>query len=560
MSTTIQVLPDETINKIAAGEVIENPASVIKELVENGVDAGASRIIVEMSGGGFQEICVSDNGKGMNREDLLLCLERHATSKIRKAQDLHSVLSMGFRGEALASIASISKMTVTTCQKQEAHTLYAEGGKIRSIREAARNPGTTVQVRSLFYNVPARRKFQKSVRSCQSESLKMLTKLALAHPFLEIKCLADGKEVFSSFMKRLDDREKVTRAVIEKVLGPSFLEGTSRVAFEDKGCTVWGWIGAAHQTRKNRTGQYLFINGRAVISPQMTRAIYEGYGTRLPSNEHPTFVLHVTLPTEWVDVNVHPQKKEVRLGEDNQIEGVIRQGVFQALQGFEASPEPREIPSPVSWSAGYEPTFQLREEETDLPPLLPSLMLPVIGLYAHYLLLDADEKGVLWVDLQAAEARLCFEALLEHFEGKGEMQTLLFPVTLELRGHEKASVDMHLKTLHEMGVGIRPFGENTFVVDAIDPHFEEEKIAPLIHELLDVLERFGDTKHVEKEKQKKLALTALRFARSQKSGYTLEQARTIVRQLFKTDTPLQGPTGKPIGVYFSSDDIKKHFH
>jgi len=572
MPNTIHVLSEETINQIAAGEVIENPASVVKELVENGVDAEASRIIVEIQGGGFQEIVVSDNGKGMTREDLLLCLERHATSKIRIADDLTSIFSMGFRGEALASIAAISKITATSRQEEGAYELYAEGGKVKSLETVARNPGTTVNVHSLFYNVPARRKFQKSPRASQNEIVKMLTKLALAHPFLEVKCIADGKEIFSSFMKRLTEREDVTQQVIEKILGDTFLSGAMQVHHQDKGCFLLGFIGAPHQTRKNRMGQYLFVNGRAVTSPEISRAIYDGYGTRLPSNEHPIFVLHLTLPTEWVDVNVHPQKKEVRLYEVSKVEEVIRKGVFSALQASVSSltkaPLFEEAKTSIFPYAEIEPTIQFRAaEEEVLPPQLPMQELPVIGLYAHYLILDAsridlpicESEGIVLIDLEAAEASITFEAILNRFEESGQMQTLLFPITFECNALEKQQIDLYLSTLQKLGIAIRPFGDQTFVIDALDPHIEEDKVEALVYELIQELQQFDDREFLAKKQQKKLALSILRFARSQKEVYTLEKARAIAKELFQITSPYQSPTGKPTCVYLSQDEIEKHF-
>lgn len=580
MPNIIHVLSEETINQIAAGEVIENPASVVKELVENSVDANATRVIVEIEGGGLQKICVSDNGKGMSQQDLLLSLERHATSKIRIADDLNSIFSMGFRGEALASIAAISKLTVISCEKEEAHKLYAEKGKIQSLEVASRHRGTTVQISSLFYNVPTRRKFQKSLRSRQNDILKILTKMGLAYPFLELKCIADQKEIFSSFMKRLAKREEMLEQVSEKILGENFLKGTSNVYFQNKGCILTGLIGAPHQTRKNRGGQYLFVNSRIVDSPEICRAIYEGYGTSLPSNEHPTFVLHLTLPTEWIDVNVHPQKKEIRLREANEIQEVIRSGICQAFQtrsqAFVTSyqgdkrdtgkgkNEYRESPK---WEEDFKPSFQFREEEDVNPPQLLTKELPIIGLYSHYLILDSSQldlsisgpQGIVMVDLQGAEARITFEALLKRFEKGGEMQTLLFPLTFECTDDEKRAIYLYLETLKKLGIAIRPFGEKAFIVDAIDPHLKEEKLEKLIHELIHTLEKFEDYKHLEKENQKKLALRTLRFARSQKKGYTIEQAKEIVNKLFEMKIPYQGPTGKPTCIYLSQGEIEQSF-
>jgi DNA mismatch repair protein MutL len=570
MSQTIQILSEETINKIAAGEVIEDPASVVKELFENGVDAGASRIIVELQGGGFQKIGVTDNGKGMSHKDLPRCLERHATSKIRIAEDLSSILSMGFRGEALASIAAISKLSIKTCQEEKGYELYAEGGTILSLKRIARNPGTTVEVFSLFYNVPARKKFQKSSGRTQTEIVKMLTRLALANPLLEVKCIADRKEIFSSFMKRVKKRKEMTDQVIEKVLGEQFLEGSSTVYFQDKGCSLLGVVGASYKTRKNRMGQYLFVNGRAVQSPEISRAIYEGYGTRLPSHEHPTFVLHLTLPTEWVDVNVHPQKKEIRLHETSAIMEVVRKGVFAAFQTDESSPPFELIEKENRWGTDVSFPLEFRETAEEKKEAEPQMLfnhIPIVGMYAHYLFLDAGQidlpiggsEGIFLIDLELAEARLIFERLLDRFENEGPMQNLLFPVTFECSQAEEQTIVLHLISLQKLGIGIRLFGNQTFVVDSLDPHFQEQSIPKLIFELLEVFTQFDDQKFLEKEKKKTLALRALRFARSEKRVYTEEEGRAIVKQLLLCGPVYESPTGKPLCVYLGNDDLKKYF-
>lgn len=566
MARTIRILDDATINQIAAGEVIENPASVVKELIENAVDAGAQKVTVEIQSGGFQEIKIIDDGKGMDKDDLFLCLERHATSKIRSAEDLQTSLAMGFRGEALASIAAVAKIRMTTCQNDRGfgNELYAEGGRIKKIQEAARKKGTTVTVSTLFYNVPARKKFQKSPRSSQSDIIRILTQLALAHPELEIKCLADGREVFSSFFPRSKEKETAMQELIEKVLGKSFLEGATPINDREGKCHIAGYIGAPHQARRNRTGQHLIVNGRYVESPQITQYIYEGYGTRLSSQQHPAFVLHLAIPADWIDVNVHPQKKEIRLNEEMQIGPLIRQGVFRALQGKVSSFS--DAPRVTNWYEEAQPAILFREEKSEVKnPVLPFAALPVIGLYDHYLILDGSQldeafsipgqrgplDGLMLIDLHAAKARLSYEAFLKRFEGEGELQTLLFPLTLEFSQHEKEKVEHYLETFNLLGISIRPFGGSTFVVDAIDPHLDEGKIEALIYELIESLDRSPP--------QKKLALTAARYARLQKEGYALHEARALVTQLFKAESPFQSPTGKPICMQVSRDEIKKYF-
>jgi len=571
MSTSIQLLSEETINQIAAGEVIENPASVIKELVENSLDAKASQITIEVEEGGFQLIRVSDNGMGMSEQDLKLCIERHATSKIRQAKDLEAIFSMGFRGEALSSIASISKITLTTSLGNEGQSLYAEGGAIHACALKARTRGTTIEVHSLFFNVPARKKFQKSPLSSQNALLKMVTKLALAHPEVEIRCICDKTEKFSTFMNRSSERQEMFKQVAEKVLGEAFFDEALPIHHKSEECEITGFIGAPHQSRAHRTGQFLVVNRRVIDSPELLRAIYEGYGTTLKAHAHPTFFLHVTLPLAWIDVNVHPQKKEIRLHEKNLAEQFVQRGVRKAFQKIalpsKSTTQFESFEVEENWMQETAPLFKCKEEETTAPTHFFSDHLPAIGLYAHYLLIDSshapfvlkEEPGVIWIDLEAAEARLFFEAFLSRFTDQGAMQNLLFPVTFEVSVEEEGQIEPHLQLLEKLGVAARSFGKQTFVVDALDPHLDEEQIAPLVRELVTVLERFDDPLHLEKKEQKKLALHLMRYVRSKEEEYHSENAQMIVKELLKSENPFHSPTGQPICIHMSQNEIKKAF-
>ena len=298
MVSKIRVLSENSINKIAAGEVIENPASVVKELVENSLDAGATDICVEIKGGGRQLIRVTDNGSGMSADDALLCLERHATSKIRDVQDIHQITSLGFRGEAIPSIASISKFMLLTClhEKSEEGTLViVEGGNILKCAPAACSPGTTIEVKSLFFNVPVRKKFQKSPAYDTTEILKMLSLLALGHPDIKFQLISNQEILLNapaplstSFDDQLGER-------INAVLGSEFFQGTCHAQGSKGDLELQGYIGLPACTRHNRTGQFLFINKRAVFSPLISYAVREGYGPSLSTNRHPLFVLHLNL-------------------------------------------------------------------------------------------------------------------------------------------------------------------------------------------------------------------------------------------------------------------------
>lgn len=550
---SIHLLSDQTINKIAAGEVIENPPSVVKELIENALDAKANVVTIEIERGGFTLVRVSDNGCGMRGDDLLLSLERHATSKIQTAEDLLEVLTMGFRGEALASIGAVSKLKITTTEKSQPHgyELSCEGGKISPIRVAARSLGTIMEVRSLFYNVPARLKFQKSSMAAQNATTKLVTKFALANPEITFRYYADGKKIMNALPGDLKTR-------CQGVLGDSFLKGAFEVDFSENQSIFKGFIGSPLDARTNRAGQYLFVNGRGVISHQISQAIYEGFGTRLQANLHPTYVLTLTFPPQWIDVNVHPQKREIRLSEERVIQQGMRRAILAAFKGKEKS-----IESPkLEWN--LEAPLKLQETFEELSPTLdfdsPSEELPVIGLFDSFLiihqtaLIDLQSKdGILIVDLEGATARI----LYERFLGKKSLplQTLLFPITLEFSPHEKEQLTLHIDEINKMGIDLRPFGEGCFIVDALCPDIEEGKLKRFLGSLVEIF----DQNLVEKEREKRLALSASYSARSQKKGWTLLDAKLTVKQLLKTTSPYHCPKGKGTIIALSHDTIKKLF-
>lgn len=368
VSSKIRVLSDQTINKIAAGEVIENPASVIKELIENSLDAQATHICVEIQEGGRQLIRISDDGWGMSADDALLCLERHATSKIREVEDIQELFTMGFRGEALPSIAAISKFTLLTCprseekNKQEEGTLIlVEGGHLISCSSAACSAGTTLEVRSLFFNVPVRRKFQKSPAFDTQEILKMIGLLALAYPTVHFELMSDQKLLLKTpLTSSLSSFKDLLSKRIECVLGQEYRSTLLPLKFQQNPYEIEGFIGSSLAHKPNRTGQHLFINQRLVVSPLIAAAVLEGYGSMLPTHRYPLFVLHFRMPGHLLDVNVHPQKKEVRLRQEHQLKETIIHAIQSALrqtqtqqphsQQIEMSLPEENSPIPAFWA------------------------------------------------------------------------------------------------------------------------------------------------------------------------------------------------------------------
>lgn len=574
MSSKIRVLPDHTINQIAAGEVIENASSVVKELVENSIDAGATEIAVEISGGGRQLIRIRDNGCGMNADDALLSLERHATSKIRGVDDLHTLMSMGFRGEALPSIASISKMTILTATSEEKGTIVmTEGGKLLKSDPVSCAPGTQIEIRDLFFNVPARKKFQKSPAHDVQDILKCLTLLALGYPAIRFELISNCKTLLKSDASNLQGR-------ISDILGIEFLQETCPIQAQKEEMLLEGYVGMPACTRQNRTGQFLFINKRAVNCPLISYAVRDGYGTALPQNRHPIFVLHLTLPGALVDVNVHPQKREVRLRHEQTIREWIIKAVEGALPGvekfipyappleafYEAAPLPQ---APLKLAeAAFEPYRveprkpQILEEPRPLFTQTKTKAPKAVCTLPGYIVTESPTQDSLgMIDQRAAHARIIFEKLSAAHENKQKLaiQTFLLPYTLELTPHESALLESCLENLNSCGIGIKAFGKHTFAIDALPQMFGNADIASFIRDLLSQLQDYQPQESLQKELRIKIAETASRSAVSKNRRLTLDEAQGLVNQLMECESPSQCPKGKPTLVHHSLKDLTQPF-
>lgn len=585
MASKIRVLDEQTINQIAAGEVIENPSSVVKELVENSIDAGATEICVEIKGGGRQLIRITDNGCGMNRDDALLCLERHATSKIRELEDIHSIYTMGFRGEAVPSIASISKFTLMTCptsENQEGTMVIVDGGKIIQCCPIARSQGTTIEVKSLFFNVPVRKKFQKSPAYDANEILKVISNMALGHPGIKFELISDQKSMIlthpdgtCSFLDSLKLR-------IEEILGSEFSSAIYPIEIMEGDFHLQGFIGTPGYTRHNRTGQHLFINKRAVVSPLISFAVRDGYGTALLTNRHPVYVLHLTIPGKLVDVNVHPQKHEVRLRQEQVLKELIMKAVRNGLQqSGPTSLETIEFPQ-IDFIEKEEKIFNLKpdffyrpfsEPERKPPqeqPLFSASVTSspkVVMNMKHYIFVEATSlpnypqilgEGFCVIDHRLAHARVIFEKLSKD-NTKLSLQTLLIPYTFEATPVETDLLQTHLESLNSLGISIRQSGPHAFLVDAIPQVFGNSDIRALITEVVNAINENNGTQVLQQEHQKRIALAASKAAISHQKRLTLEEAQSIVNQLMQCSTPYQCPLGKPTVVYIGYDELAKRF-
>ncbi len=573
MPSKIRVLNEHTINQIAAGEVIENPASVVKELVENSIDAGATEICVEIKGGGRQLIRITDNGSGMNSDDALLCLERHATSKIKEAEDIHTIYTMGFRGEAIPSIASISKFSLLTRAEGDLQgtLVTVDGGRIMQCSPAACSQGTTIEVKSLFFNVPVRRKFQKSPQIDTNDILKMLSSLALGHEHIKFELISNQETILSTPIPKQDNQKER----IKCVLGSDYFSSLVPIEGKRGEIELRGFIGLPAFTKQNRTGQYLFINQRNISNALISYAIREGYGTTLASNRHPIYVLHLSIPGHTVDINVHPQKREVRLRQEQDLKQLIIGLVESALQnaGFTYSNDFVVLP-PVTFN---EPpafksyiSFEPLHEEAPRRPLAvknpieaPSLfpkeekpIIPrVIATILNYIIIDSQttsskDSALCLIDQRAAHARIIFEKLLQ--KQNGCIQPLLIPYAFETTPIEASYITEQLSFLNEIGIHMHQSGPQSFIVDAILDLFAQVDLHALITSMV-------HEPVLTSDKEKSLAIAASRVTLSRNKKLTIDEAQSLVNRLLNCKTPYYCPQGKSTLLHMKTEEIEKFF-
>jgi len=567
---TIKVLDKEIVALIAAGEVVERPASVVKELVENALDAGASQIAVEVKGGGVSFIRVTDNGAGMPAEEAGLAFERYATSKINSRDDLQSIRSLGFRGEALPSIAAVAQMEVVTCTAGESAGTYLalESGVIVNRKSAGRAPGTTITVRDLFRNVPARLKFLRSTPTENSRIANVVSQYALCFPEVGFTLLVDGRQVL-----RTSGRGRLLDSVID-VYGVEIARDMLEVGRADGGwergadsLRVMGLAGSPAISRSGRGYLSFFVNRRWVNSRLLSWAVEEAYHGLLMVGKHPLAIINLALPSPEVDVNIHPAKSEVKFRDEHAVFGAVQKAVRRALVEQMPVPGIEEVAtayeSPVA--RGQEsPTTPVRGSvrftplSTQMPqPLLASLpVLRMLGQVLNSYIVAEGPDGLYLIDQHAAHERIRFESIRQQrLQQKMEVQGLLAPVTFEVSPKQEEILKLHYTGLAEYGFTIEPFGERTYLVRAVPSLLREEDWAGMLKELLDSLAEEGKSDWAEEMAISIACHGAIR------SGQKLsdDEMRGLVRQLEQVANPHTCPHGRPTMIHLSSGQLAKEF-
>jgi DNA mismatch repair protein MutL len=560
----IRLLPDVVASQVAAGEVVERPASLVKELVENSLDAGASRIWIDYAGGGSRFVSVRDDGCGMDREDALLCLERHATSKIRTAADLARVRSMGFRGEALPSIASISRFRLTTREpSSDAGTeVIVSGGKVESVREIGSPAGTQIEVRDLFYNLPARRKFLRGEETESAHIIHNLQGIALAQPPVAFEwrnhgCTAAALPRAESLAVRIRD-----------LFGNTLLAKLAEIdLFEGEGFRLAGFLARAGEGRRDRLQQFVILNGRPIHCAAVQQSLHEAYAGALQRGEHPICVLHIEIDPKLVDCNVHPAKREVRLRQPEAIRRAVfdaARGVLTRAKGLRACP-PQPLPMPPPFVPGPPqkviPLEQRslapgREVSGDGPQAERFRFLGMVG--DGYLVLEGNE-GLVLLDCRAASERIFFEFLLRQIaEGKAPSQRLLLPAVIEMPLRERAWIVDHLDDLRAAGFYVEPFGGAALKIEGIPASAAQKDPGRLLHEVAATLRAAGRLPRGPQVREA-LARSVSRLAAADPVAGDQVRAERLVNQLLQCELPYASPSGRPTMIQFSFSELARKF-
>jgi len=564
----IIILDENTANQIAAGEVVERPASVVKELVENSIDAGATTVNVEIINGGTSQIRISDNGSGMSCDDLSVAFERHSTSKIRRLEDLDTISDFGFRGEALASIASVSRVTMTSREKnsESGNEINIEGGKIIDIKTSSCNYGTTITIKDLFFNVPARFKFLKTDATEASHVSDIIIKLALANPSISFTYSSNRKNLFRT--PGNDDLKSTIYALYGKALASDLLQ----VDFSDDGYRVHGYIGKDTLYKRNRDTQMIFVNKRYIRSRLFNYAIDKAYDEHMLKGRYPVIFLNISMDPAQLDINVHPQKLEARFYNEKTVFNLLTGGILDSLLQKPVSyeqpaykktyipvveskkeayatqeytkiiiPNKAKDPMPVKSSAGS--FTELVEDAV------------VIGqVFSTYILLEKNDSLIL-MDQHAAHERINYEYILKmRRSGTSMTQELLSPFTIVLSNQETVIVNTNLDLIAKTGFEIEAFGENTYMIRGIPSTCQGMNLKEAFLDIIDQIRN-----HNYEPTDENIALIACKSSIKGNKKLDNKEASYIIERLKETQNPLHCPHGRPILHIITKKDLERIF-
>ncbi len=576
----IQILPDEVASQIAAGEVVERPASVVKELLENAIDAGATHISITVEEAGKRLIEVADNGSGIASNEIPLSVTRHATSKLASADDLFRIKTLGFRGEALASIGSVSRMMITSRPKEAENgiMLKVDGGKSEVPKPVGAPAGTVIRVEDLFYNVPARLKFLKTDRTERRQIDTLVSRYALAYPNVRFQLRQEGRNSLQTSGK--GDR----REALATIYGVEIAKQMIEVLAQDDHLNITGFASPTSLTRSNRSEIIFFINGRPVQDIALTTSLVQAYHTMLMVGRYPMAVIFLELPPEMVDVNVHPTKAEVRFRDRDQVFRGVGRSVRRALLAHSPVPEVDQLSSQLRWSPTWggsrpsqevDPAWGMGSERgankveslTGQQPAvsgqnsLPEVEIPLlrlVGQVARSYLIAEGPDGLYLVDQHAAHERVLFERFMAQRRDTIPAQTLLEPATVELPPASARLLEEQLPVISQLGFQVETFGRGVFLVRAIPTLLSGMDPAAALRVLVEDFEE-DETPLSEEIEAKIIARVCKRAAVKAGQVLSLEEQKALLMDLESSTSPRTCPHGRPTMIHLSVDLLERQF-
>ena len=552
---SIKVLEPEVVSKIAAGEVIERPASVVKELIENSLDAGATQIAIEAQNGGVELIKVSDNGIGIPASELELAFHRYATSKIGDLDDLEKISSLGFRGEALPSIAAVAEVEILTQTFSDpiGSYLHLRKGEVVCKEGRARPRGTSVTVRRLFRYFPARLKFLKSVNTENSHIAHLISQYALAFPEVKFSLVLDKRPSLRT------TGNGDLREVVNAIYGSELAQRMLKVEQKDGLAKVGGLTSPPSLARSNRNYLSFFVNRRWIRSPLLTRATAEAYRGLLMDGQHPMAVINISLPAQELDVNVHPAKAQIRFCHEQAVFSNVQKAIEEALARTPIASS-KAVPFSVSSGQWQSPRMIMDNEPAFVVAQLPTMELPVLrvlGQLANTYIIAEGPNGLYLIDQHAAHERILYDRILAQWAQKEvEVQGLLQPITIELSPREEETLRASKEFLAEFGFAIESFGNRSYVIRAIPALMARANIIEIISALLDNLASKESPNPWEEKIAQSLACHGAIRAGQQLSN---EEMRELIKQLEQTKQPRACPHGRPTMIHLSSHQLEKEF-
>ncbi|MFQ5456465.1 MAG: DNA mismatch repair endonuclease MutL [Nitrospirota bacterium] len=585
----IKILPEDIINKIAAGEIIERPSSVVKELIENSIDAKSSKICADIMDGGKKMIRVIDDGEGMNRDDALLAFERHATSKLKEEKDLYFIKSLGFRGEALPSIASVSKVSLTTMSKGSDIGIQVDidGGMVRDISETGRSVGTTIEISHLFYNTPARRKFLKKTNTELSHISRLFYQEALAHPWIHFRMNHNGKEV-ANYPSVKGWRDKITQ-----IFGDEISSNIIEIEESSENISFKGFISKPLFTKRTNLYQEIFINRRHIKSSFILHAIYDSYDTLLMKDQHPVIFMFLEVDPSSIDVNVHPAKREIKFSNQREVYNFIRNSIRNKLSAGNISVAgshsiaEREINNQrdIRDSGDFRYQYNLADDQSGIgenkrikesvshyqPVAETEFCSASISSLSHnirplgqinntFIIVEIDNELQI-IDQHTAHERVLYEKYTKAYRKSGcDIQPLLIPENIELSLQETLLIKDYIKDLKKIGLEIEEFGENSFIIRAIPAIGCFGSLQKLVIDIINELAQFEKNMSYEERIKKIISSFACHGAVRANHVLNKEEITRLIEDLLKTDMPYTCPHGRPIAIRFTIEELEKRFY